>query len=273
MVAAATTGGAALSMVGVDLGSNMTSVTVTITVPAGDLPVPRASCSMVRQDVEVVCALPVGTGAIGRVGISVLGQSTWLNVSGLRYAAPVVTSVSPGNWSTDLVSASMTVSVVGSGFGMVALSSLVSISVVGLPTTAREGCAPEAAISATIRNINVRSDAEMVFEVWYTGPHVVPSWRLDVTVSGQGSASGGVVVQSRPPSAPTLTFETAPNATHYFLVLTGTDYGPAVSIDTACASHDVTVTVDGQQCSSLTMLKVRCALGAVVGCLLSHTIS
>jgi hypothetical protein len=255
--AAATTGGTPLSIIGADLGPTINFVAVTITVPAGDVAVAKDACSMPRPDVELVCALPAGTGPITRVGVSVLGQFTWLPVTsgtGLKYAAPVITSVSPGNWSTDLASAPMTVLMTGSGFGAATLSYLVSVSATGLPTG--NGCARPI---ATIQNVNVRSDNEVVFEVRYTGSHVVPAWQLDVTVSGQRSMWGGVPVLSRSPSVPTPTFEAAPNGTHYFLVLTGTDFGPVVpsGIPAACSLDDVTVTVAGQPCSAVTMLKVR----------------
>ncbi len=196
ITAAATTGGTLLSLVGEDLGPSIGFVAVTVTVPAGDVPVPRASCSMPRPDREVVCALPPGTGAISRVGISVLDQSVWLPVSGLAYAPPVVVTVSPGTWSTDLGSAAVVVTVTGTGFGTPSLSSLVSARAVGVVA---QGCGQQDTVAAiTAQNVNVRSDTEVVFEllVLTSVPHMVPAWRLEVTVSGQGSEGGGVIVRS-----------------------------------------------------------------------------
>ena len=227
--AAATTGGTLLSIVGVDLGPAIDFVAVTITVLAGDTPVPRAACTMPRPDVEVVCALPAGTGAITRIGVSVLEQVAWLNVTGLGYAPPVVTTAMPGTWGTDLASVPVVVTVTGSGFGSPSQSSLVVVTAMGVAAVAAGPGCGGLPINTTlvIPNVNVRSDRELVFEARYSGPHMVPVWLLDVTVSGQSSVAS-LVVRSRPPSDPTLTFDRAPNGTHYFLLLTGTDFGPSV---------------------------------------------
>ncbi len=253
VTAAATTGGTLLSIVGVDLGLLMDFVTVTITVPAGDVPIPRPSCTMPRPDVEVVCSLLPGTGAISRIGVSVLGLMTWLAVSGLGYSPPMVTLVSPRAWGTDLASAPMLVTVTGSGFGAPSLSSLV---VVGVASVASPGCDASHAAGVVVQNVNVRSDTELVFEVQYSGSisHAVSAWLVTITVSGQSNGAD-VIVYSRPPSVPILTFDRAPNSTHYFLLLTGTDFGPFVRSDSC--EDDVSVTIAGQACATLRMLMVR----------------
>lgn len=253
VTSAATVGGTALSITGVNLGPTIAFVSVSITLPAGEVVVPSSSCALVRPDVELVCTLPPGTGAIARVGVTVLGQGTWLTVTGLAYAAPVVTALSPSEWGTDL--RAMTVTLAGSGFGLPTQSHLVVVSAWGLPGPycGLSGLVP---VTLITRNVNVRSDSELVFEAQYTGPHLVPAWQVSITVSGQALAGSGVVpVNTLPPSVPTMTFEVSPNATHYFLSLTGRNYGPAVS-DGTCLD-DVVVTVGGQPCTALSMPRVR----------------
>jgi len=142
---------------------------------------------------------------------------------------------------------------------------------VGVAGVASPGCDASLAAGVTVRNVNTRSDTEVVFEVQYNGSisHTVPAWLLTITVSGQSNGAD-VIVYSRPPSVPTLTFDRAPNSTHYFLLLTGTDFGPSVRSDSC--EDDVSVTIAGQACATLTMLVVRvgglgvCVEGGGLGC-------
>jgi hypothetical protein len=70
-------------------------------------------------------------------------------------------------------------------------------------------------------------------------------------VSGQ-SLSAPVVVRTRAPLVPTLTFDTAPNGTHRFLMMSGGEYGPGLS---TCPG-DVVVTVGNKPCITASMEKV-----------------
>ena len=51
-------------------------------------------------------------------------------------------------------------------------------------------------------------------------------WSVVVDVSGQ-SASAAVLTLA--PQAPTFTFDSMPNATHFFLALSGANFGPVVA--------------------------------------------
>jgi hypothetical protein len=245
-----TQGGTVLAIDGVNFGVDVDHTRVTITVPGGVLE--ASPCAMTALDTQVQCALPAGTGPITRVAVAVLGQAAQLEVTGLAYAPPTVTAVAPATWSTDL--ASMTVVVRGTGFGSPAQSRLVEVTALGDP-----GCAGVGSVAVTGSTVTVVNDTELSFVVRNEPAHVVREWTLAVTVSGQGMAVDDVrsqaaaVVLTRAPGAPAVTVRSPSNGTHHFLLLTGSDYGPALS---ACPD-DVVVTVGGQPCAALSMTQAR----------------
>jgi hypothetical protein len=252
-----TQGGTVLALDGINFGYFVDHIRVTVTVPAGLLE--ASPCTMTVLDTQVQCVLPAGTGPITRVGITILGLAALLEVTGLAYAPPTLSAVTPGTWSTDLTS--MTVVVRGSGFGNPAQSGLVAVTASG-----DTGCAGMGSVSMTGSTVTVVNDTELSFVVRAVPAHVVRQWTLAISVAGQGLAVDDVlsraaaVVRTRSPGPPAVTLATASNGTHQFLLLTGTDYGPALS---ACPD-DLMVTVGGQPCAALTMPVVRAWI-AVLG--------
>jgi hypothetical protein len=245
-----TLGGSPLHVTGVNFGPLAQLLQVTVTLAQG--PVSTTNCTLVVPDREVVCVLPPGTGPLLLVTVSVLTQSATLVPEGLAYAPPVLATVAPAAWGTDLGALSVTVT--GSGFGPPSQSAGVRVVLVGY-----SGCGPNITMAAT--SVSVRSDNELVFVVQPPAmAHVVPVWRVVVDVSGQATSA---VVTTLPPQGPTFTFDSAANATHYFLTLSGGHYGPAVS--PSCPS-DVVVRVDGVPCDQLVMIKVGVVRCGEVGC-------
>jgi hypothetical protein len=246
---AATTGGTLLAIDGINFGSTMEHTQVTVQVLAGLVDV--SGCVMLVRDAQLQCKLPAGVGPISSVAVTVLGQRGSLDVVGLSYAAPTLSLVTPGTWGTDL--SSMTVVVTGTGFGSPAMSSLVQVT-----TTGVSACADAPQVTLVGSAVSVVNDTELSFVLRTATQHVVPRWTITVSVAGQSTSSrdaqaaSRASVSTRAPSAPTITFSGAVNATHRPLLLTGTDYGPRVS---SCAA-DVVVVVDGEPCAQLTMSQV-----------------
>jgi hypothetical protein len=261
---AATTGGTLLEVVGTNFGpsvvlteaawgSNNTGsgllVAVELQVLAGSALLSGENCTLPTPHARLVCALPAGTGVITSVVLTVLGQAVQVQVQGLAYAVPAITGMQPPTWGTNLES--LTVVLTGSGFGAPTQSSRVQVTLLGA-TGCGSGTPPGGDVVAVAgQAIVVRSDSELVFEVRTALAHVVPAWSLDVVVSGQ-SLSAPVVVRTRAPLVPTLTFDTAPNGTHHFLMMSGGEYGPGLS---TCPG-DVVVTVGNKPCITASMEKV-----------------
>jgi hypothetical protein len=237
-----TRGGTALAINGTNFGPFVNRTQVTVVVPGGE--VETVGCVLVTPHTSLQCLLPPGAGLISRVAVSVLGQRAELEVAGLAYAAPVVTSVVPAALGTDL--SALAVRVSGSGFGPPSSS---ATSMVQVALAGRSSCDSQP-VSVTGQDVVVASDGSLSFTLQAGLDHVVAGWTLVVTVSGQASAP--VALATRPPAAPTPTFDRASNGTHYFLSLTGSEYGPSV---TACRD-DVTVRIDGVACAGLTMPQV-----------------
>ncbi len=236
---ALTVGGTLVSISGVNFGPSMSVIGVTLRVLA-DL-VPVTSCSMPEPDSLLECALPPGSGVISAFIVRVLDQSTsFAPKATLAYSVPMVRFVDPLVWPTDL--SSLAVVVTGTSFGLRRQSQAVRVVISSPPL-----CGSVGEVVLEVPSIVVRSDTEMAFEVHDALPHAAPFWRLEVSVSEQRSER--IAIQSRPPSISSFLFRSAPNATHYFLSVLGTDFGPAVSD----CEMDVSVTIDGRTCEMLTM--------------------
>jgi hypothetical protein len=238
-----TTGGTVLVVSGVNFGPFDEYIAVGVVVPSGTL---ATNCTLLTADTVIQCSLPAGSGVLQRVVVSVMGQNVEHTPSGLAFAAPSVGNVAPVAWPTD--PAGQSVSLYGRGFGVAGQVSSVRVSL-----SATYGCVDgdvgEVTVLATA--VTVRSDGELTFVVPAIPlRHLVPSWTVTVSVSGQATV---VTVPTLPPSSPALTFDTTPNATHYFLTLTGANFGPNVGL--GCPG-DVEVAVGGQPCAQLSMLKV-----------------
>lgn len=240
-----TKGGTLLRVAGVNFGPFVNKTQVRVAVPGRELA--AENCTLVAPDTLLECGLPPGTGAITGVVVTVLGQGAGLALSGLAYTPPSVTSFAPGNWSTDLTATS--VAVVGSGFGSSTLSSQVQIMAVGRVTCSNSS-SEQVEVQAHV--VTVRNDGSLAFELRSAVPHVVSRWLLTITVAGQALGSGAIEVDTRPPSITALTFDKPPNGTHFFLLVTGSDFGPSVS---TCLA-DVAVRINGLPCAQLTMSQV-----------------
>ncbi len=263
-VVADTAGGTALLIAGDNFGAFQEHIEVSLDSSAGRASV--GNCTLAAPHTLLLCVLPPGTGVINAVTVAVLGQSGSMVVSGLAYAPPVVRSVSPAVWGTDL--SSLSVELVGSGFGTSSQASAVQVtataSVACVDTTSSsDGSPSNATLVVTGERVTVRSDTELTFVIRYPLPHIVASWTVVVTVGGQNTT---LSIRTAAPSAPVLGFFVAPNGTHVSLALSGQGYGSAI---TTCAS-DVSVTLDGAPCLELTMERVRwcnCSLVLVAaGC-------
>ena len=241
---ASTSGGTVLQVTGDNFGAFIQVVRVAVRMAAGD--VVTQNCTFAVVYTVVRCKLPAGIGRIWGVMITVLDQSVDFEASDLWYAPPVVSGVNPNRWGTDLNGTS--VQLVGSGFGSPALSSYVQVS-----ATAASGCAGSVAGILSGRNVIVRSDGDLSFELHTVFPHVVRRWELQVSVAGQALASGPLVIDTSTPELVALAFNTAPNSTHNFLTLVGTDFGDSV---TGCVD-DASVSVGGAPCDALSMAVVR----------------
>jgi hypothetical protein len=248
---AATTGGTRLRVVGDNLGFASGAVVVTLTTSFATLT--TTSCRLATPHEEVVCVMPQGTGVLVSVTVSVLGQATTQDLSGgLAYAPPVLSAVQPSVWPSD-VDSGVAVTVSGTGFGGPTQAPFVTVTVHGSSV-----CGDVEVVVLVAQSVTVRSDSELAFVVRGVGSGItplLPTWHISVNVSGQVPVLGPVDVHTRAPSVPTLTFESPSNGTHYFVVLTGADYGPAVS--SASCGSGVDVGINGRSCDALTMTVVR----------------
>jgi hypothetical protein len=252
---ASTRGGTQMTVEGYNFGNSALDARVYFATLGGTVDV--ANCTFLTNDTLLQCAVPAGTGVISRVSVTVLDQTGSLDVAGLAYARPTVAAVSPATWPTDVTSFSVTVT--GSGFG----SSTSQVTV-----TAREvgsACADiPGGMVVIATGISVLSDSELSFSFRTPVPHVAAGWALSVTVAGQGPApedalsATAATVATQVPSAPVITNAQPSNGTHSFLLLTGVNYGPALS---SCAS-DAVVLVGDQPCDQLSVVLVG-VVGAV----------
>jgi hypothetical protein len=250
-----TAGGTRVLVTGRNFGPGVTHTRVLVSVPAGDLQ--AENCSLVEVDTVLQCVLPAGTGTVHRVAVTVMGQSASRAVTRLAFLPPNVTAIAPSVMGTDLSQVSLRVS--GSGFGSPATAGFVRAWLVGptpCPASTSSG-AGDGGLRLEGVAVSVLTDGSMTFDVRREMDHVVPWWGLAITVSGQNSTV--VTLPTRPPQGVVLTFDTAPNGTHYFLLVTGSNFGPGVS---SCA-NDVVVTIDGSPCAGLTMLQVGLTLRAL----------
>ncbi len=245
-----TKGGTAFVLDGANFGPFVNRTRVTASVPAGEME--ALNCTLLTPHTRLQCLLPPGAGAISQFTVTVLGQSVSWPVSGLVYAPPVVSSVAPAALGTDV--SSQAVRVTGTGFGPLSGS---AAGLVQVQLTAASPCGGTS-LRLDGRSVVAASDDTLSFELQGGLSHVVPAWTLTVTVAGQSSVP--FTLATRPPTVPTMTFENNFNGTHYFLLLTGSDYGPLL---TACAS-DVTVRIDGTLCAELSMTLVSSACGAEI---------
>lgn len=233
-------GGTALLISGLNFGPFTSKTVVNAHVPYGDLVV--SNCTLLQPDALLGCTLPGGTGPIAFISVAVLGQRASFPTPHLAYAPPTVRTVVPPVWGTDLLL--LTVVVFGSGFGSPTQSGNVAV-------TATERCATCSGtlIAVPGSSVVVRSDGEALFSLPFSPDHIVAEWTLSISVSGQAISPQPLVVVTRPPAAPSLTFGAPPNKTHATLLLTGSDYGPMLS--------GVVVTIDEAPCTQLTMVVVR----------------
>jgi hypothetical protein len=246
-----TRGNSTLAVKGVNFGPrlNGSHTRVTIALPTG--PVDISPCEMVETDTRLQCVLPAGTGNISAVTVTTLGQVGTLSGVNLAYAPPTLVSVVPALWSTEVGSTGLAVSLSGSGFG--APPHFAQIVVTAKPAGSQGSPACEAALLRSEPSVTVQSDARIsvVFQPEGAG-HIVPSWAIHVVVSGQAMSSPEVIATTRPPTEPVLSLARKPNGTHFLLLLTGDNYGAAV---TPC-ENDVRVEVNGAPCDTLTMVVV-----------------
>lgn len=236
-----TLGGTHLVVEGVNFGLLENKTSVSVTVPAGALD--TTGCVLAVPDSRLRCVLLPGTGVMSHVTVTVLGQSHTLAVTGLAYAPPTVSSVAPSSWPTDLTYLAVTLT--GSGFGSVAQSDLVRVLVAGA-----SGCGVGPALSLT--RVNVRDDSQLTFALHHNGSFVASTWQVLVTVSGVDQVVP-VVVSTRAPAVSELSLDNPSNGTHYFVLISGTDFGRSVTPEDSCGT---TVTVDGAPCAELTTVMV-----------------
>ncbi len=242
-----TQGGTVLAIVGQNLWDDPTYISVTITTPAGVTLVStsQSACAFDVPHERLACSLPAGSGSISLVSVTVLGQPATLVPPGLAYAAPVVLTALPSTWPANVDGAMLTLT--GRGFGLPSQSSLVTVTVRGVACGAVK-------VTLNAQSVTVRDDTELAFQVQGALDHVVPHWLVNVSVAGQVATTGEWRVPTRAPSAPALSFARVTNDTHYFVLMTGSDYGPAVG--TSTCPGDVSVTIDGSPCDALTMHQV-----------------
>jgi hypothetical protein len=242
-----TLGGTRVLIRGDNFGTDVRYVAVAVTTPAGAAPV--LGCAFVTHHTVMTCPLPAGAGAISLVSVTVLGQPATLVPVGLAYAPPAIFAVVPSAWSTDL--AGVVVTLTGSGFGTPALGRLVNVTVTGV---ACGGLQPATLI---VQDVAVRSDSQMSFSFGEGPIHVVASWTVSVSVAGQAMAPGAWNVTTRVPTVSSLSLDRPFNGSHYFLALTGSDFGLGVGLGTC--PGDVTVTAGGEPrlCDELVMARVR----------------
>jgi hypothetical protein len=240
-----TQGGSPVSIEGRNLGNDVRYVAVTVSTLAGATPV--SGCALATNHTALTCPLPPGVGVISLVTVTVLGQTATLAPVGLAYAPPAVARVSPSAWSTDLAGVSVTVT--GRGFGPPALARLVDVTVTG---AACDGAQP---VTMAIQDVTVRSDTLMSLTFGAAPGPVIASWAMRIVVAGQAIATGSWNVTTTPPSVAGLSLDRPFNGTHYFLLLSGNDFGPNAGPGTC--PGDATLTVDGAPCNALSMPRVR----------------
>ena len=205
--------------------------------------------------------LPAGTGMLATVQITVLGLSGSTRVQGLAYQRPHISLISPSSWSTDVTDTMFTL--FGSGFGSQLFSSEVVLRLLGNLSHCRQD-SPDGTTSndsvVVIPGIDVVvvSDGTVTFRLPTEPPHVIASWMIEMSVSNQSSTLDSVTtVNSLPPSISSLTFSTLPNGTHYFITITGADFGSTVSSsENGSCDGDVLVTIDSKPCQALSMIQV-----------------
>ncbi len=236
-------GGTMVLLRGRNLGDDIGVVAVTVTTPAGTARVLGCVYRTLHSALE--CGLPAGVGAVSLLTVTVLDQEATFVPTGIAYMPPVVTSVFPSTWPTNL--AGLTVTLTGRGFGVV--SNLVRVVATGA------ACGGAETVRLLGQAVTPRGDVELSFTFSGAVDHVVPTWSVEVSVAGQGLEGGPLSVPTRPPTVPALSFDRVSNGTHYFLLLAGADFGPVVGPQ-ACAG-DVSVTLDGAPCAALTMTQVR----------------
>jgi hypothetical protein len=241
-----TQGGTFVSIRGRYLGNDVRYVSVSVTTPAGATAVP--GCTLVTNHTVLSCPLPPGAGVVSLVTVTVLGQATAFSTVGITYAAPVVNGVAPGAWPTDLAGGAAVV-VTGRGFGPPELARLVNVTVTGV------ACGGLQSVTLPVQDVTVRSDTQLSFSFGAGPGHVVASWAVSATVAGQALAAGAWVVPTRAPAVAGLSLDRPFNGTHYFLLVTGSDFGP-VGGPGACPG-DAALTVDDAPCDALTMIRVR----------------
>jgi hypothetical protein len=246
---ALTSGGSPIHIEGINFGARADRTSVSITTPGGTST--ATDCELVARDKALRCSLPPGVGVISFVSVSVLGQSCNATVTGLAYALPTVSTVSPSSWSTDVTV--MTVRLKGSGFGSPSKSALVSVQ--ARDAGVLRQCMSSEPVTMNGTSISVLSDQELTFSFRDAVLHVAAGWVLSLVVAGQALdiTAASIFVPTVPPQRPTMMVSRQINPGHHVLVLTGANYGRAVS---TCA-NDVTVLVDSQPCDELTMTQVR----------------
>jgi hypothetical protein len=244
-----TQGGTRVLIRGDNFGSDVRYAAVTVTTPAGATPVP--GCALTTNHTALTCPLPAGVGVLSLVTVTVLGQAAALAPVGLAYTSPAIAGVVPGAWPTDLAGA--VVSLTGSGFGTPALGRLVTVSVTGV------ACGGVLSVSPPVQDVTVRSDTQLSFSFPYGPSHVVATWAVSVSVAGQAVAAGAWNVTTRAPAVSSLTLDRPFNGSHYFLALTGSDFGPGAG-QGGCPG-DVTVTASDEPgpCDEVVMTRVRAA--------------
>ena len=209
-------------------------------------------------------ALPAGTGVLATVQLTVLGQSGAVRTQGLAYQRPRISSISPTSWGTDVTGTIFTL--LGSGFGSQLFSRELALRIIGNLSqcyqpegnlgVADNGNMPVVIIPAV--DIVIVSDNTVTFRLPTEPPRVIASWVIDMSVSNQSLTSDSITaVNSLPPSISSLTFATLPNGTHFFVTITGADFGSRVSNpDDDNCDRDVLVTIDSKPCQALTMVQV-----------------
>jgi hypothetical protein len=240
-----TQGGTLVFIRGRNFGNDGRYVSVSVTTPAGAVAVP--GCTLVTNHTVLSCPLPAGAGVVSMVTVSVLGQATVFAPVGVAYAAPAISAVAPTDWPTDL--AGVSVVATGRGFGPPALAHHVNVTVAGV------ACGGLQSVTLAVQDVTVRSDTQVSFTFGAAPGPVVASWAVSVSVAGQALGIGAWVVPTRAPSVAGLSLDRPFNGTHYFLLLTGSDFGP-VAGPGACPG-DAALTIDGSPCDALTVTRVR----------------
>ncbi len=124
-----TTGGTLLAITGVNLGPSVNFTQVTVRVPFGDIS--ATNCTLLLPDSWLQCALPVGSGAISLVTVTVLGQSGTFVPTGLAYAPPSISTLSPSSVPTT----GATVTVAGANFGNLLSNVVLLVNGVSTPVS------------------------------------------------------------------------------------------------------------------------------------------